>query len=372
MRGWNGALATLRDMSMAPADLDGCAALLQSIAHTLDADQGVMILRNPLTTQLEFVLYNQGPEACRQYAEHYWTLDPTRLPHWILCEDDTPSSPGIDSVFDLRDVLDYRELVASEFYNDFLRPFGIYHDLVTVASAGSLARATVCLHRERARKAFSEEEAGLMRLLAPFVRNHIERMVGATVLSALPHTDAKGVIVCDAQGRVLYSNDIARGLCHPDAAETPSLLLGEQTRAIGGQVKGARTTSGTMADTKTSFVGYAIGDPQALAEQSHLHVDSHPVLLEQERPGWLITLQPDETSKADWAERLKERFAMTDREIEVLDAVMSGRTNREIAQSLFVAESTVKKHMQNICTKVGARTRTAVAHVVRHELGMAP
>ena len=51
---------------------------------------------------------------------------------------------------------------------------------------------------------------------------------------------------------------------------------------------------------------------------------------------------------------------------------MTGGTNREISQALFIAECTVKKHIQSIAAKVGARTRTSIAHAVRQELGLTP
>jgi DNA-binding CsgD family transcriptional regulator len=72
------------------------------------------------------------------------------------------------------------------------------------------------------------------------------------------------------------------------------------------------------------------------------------------------------------AEPLKERFGLSNREIEVLNRVMTGGANKEIAQALFVTEYTVKKHLQSIAVKVGARTRTSIAHAVRQELGLTP
>jgi DNA-binding NarL/FixJ family response regulator len=52
---------------------------------------------------------------------------------------------------------------------------------------------------------------------------------------------------------------------------------------------------------------------------------------------------------------------LTAREEEVLLAVARGRTNTEIARELFVTLSTVKSHVANLMTKLGARNRVEVA-----------
>ena len=48
---------------------------------------------------------------------------------------------------------------------------------------------------------------------------------------------------------------------------------------------------------------------------------------------------------------------LTSREKEVLDMVVSGLTNKEIAKSLYLSEHTIKKHITNILDKLDMRNR---------------
>jgi DNA-binding NarL/FixJ family response regulator len=48
---------------------------------------------------------------------------------------------------------------------------------------------------------------------------------------------------------------------------------------------------------------------------------------------------------------------LTDREREVLEAIASGATNREIAQTLFLSPHTVKEHSSSLYRKLGVRNR---------------
>ncbi|MCL2769282.1 MAG: helix-turn-helix transcriptional regulator [Solirubrobacterales bacterium] len=62
------------------------------------------------------------------------------------------------------------------------------------------------------------------------------------------------------------------------------------------------------------------------------------------------------------ARRAVARATLTPREREVLDLVATGATNHAVADALIVSPGTVKKHLDNIYAKLGARTRAAAAH----------
>jgi DNA-binding CsgD family transcriptional regulator len=60
------------------------------------------------------------------------------------------------------------------------------------------------------------------------------------------------------------------------------------------------------------------------------------------------------------------------REVEVLDLVAQGLTNREIAARLVLSEHTVNRHVANILRKLGLSSRAAAASLAgRHGLGIA-
>lgn len=60
---------------------------------------------------------------------------------------------------------------------------------------------------------------------------------------------------------------------------------------------------------------------------------------------------------------------LSDRELEVLRLVTEGRTNRDIAEALFLSEKTVARHLTSIYTKTGVENRAgAAAFALRHGL----
>jgi DNA-binding CsgD family transcriptional regulator len=55
---------------------------------------------------------------------------------------------------------------------------------------------------------------------------------------------------------------------------------------------------------------------------------------------------------------VRERLGITRRELEILEHVARGLSNREIGEALFVSENTVKTHCSRAFDKLGARRRT--------------
>ena len=68
--------------------------------------------------------------------------------------------------------------------------------------------------------------------------------------------------------------------------------------------------------------------------------------------------------------RLKQ-LGITPRELEILEAMAAGFSNREIAQRLFVSENTVKTHAARVFDKLSARRRTQAVQRAK-EAGLIP
>jgi ATP/maltotriose-dependent transcriptional regulator MalT len=69
------------------------------------------------------------------------------------------------------------------------------------------------------------------------------------------------------------------------------------------------------------------------------------------------------------AASLRLEDPLSERELEVIGLLASGKTNSEVARDLFVSVGTVKSHTGNIYRKLGARNR-AEALARARELGL--
>ncbi|MEM9803828.1 MAG: response regulator transcription factor [Cyanobacteria bacterium P01_D01_bin.56] len=60
-------------------------------------------------------------------------------------------------------------------------------------------------------------------------------------------------------------------------------------------------------------------------------------------------------------EQIIETYPLTDRELEILELIVSGCSNAQIADNLYITVGTVKTHVRNILNKLGANDRTQAA-----------
>ena len=75
-------------------------------------------------------------------------------------------------------------------------------------------------------------------------------------------------------------------------------------------------------------------------------------------------IYPDETPMVKFGQ--VTNHDLTDRELEILKEMLTGDSNQEIAERLFLSPGTVKRHVENLLFKTGFHTRTElVAEAVR-------
>ena len=224
----------------------------------------------------------------------------------------------------LSDFLTQRELHRTWVYDNFFAP-DVEHQLVVSIPSPLWHTKTFLFNRSGGRD-FTERDRLLLDLLQPHLallwlaaRTHRQL---SSALAELDHVDEHaphGVILLGLGGEVEY------------ASPPTERLLREFFPARSGG-----------------------GLPVALVEWLESG-DARPLI--RRRGERRLTVQ-----RADGGLLLDERhegIELTARECEVLAWVARGKTNAEIARRLWVAPSTVGKHLENVYAKLGVSTRTA-------------
>jgi DNA-binding CsgD family transcriptional regulator len=98
---------------------------------------------------------------------------------------------------------------------------------------------------------------------------------------------------------------------------------------------------------------------------SFQHVPLSKTILHPQKasPTVMVVQLPDDPDKKSCIvpiDALHHRYGLTDREIKAVEGIYQGKTNKEIAGSLGLAESTVKRYIGSIYEKTGTTSRTSL------------
>ena len=132
----------------------------------------------------------------------------------------------------------------------------------------------------------------------------------------------------------------------------------------------SETEADLFAAIKFGARGYILkrAEPEELINAIH-HIALGGVIVSPLMATKLLTEFKDFIAVAERESTEKANADLSPREGEVLQLVAKGATNKEIADSLFIAENTVKTHLKNIMSKLQLENRTqAATYAMQHGL----
>lgn len=226
-------------------------------------------------------------------------------------------------------------------YRRVLRPLGLEHELRAAVRERGLTWGFLHLFRTGAAPDFTADEAVAVerfaRLVAPLLRR---ALVGR--VSPAPARSAPSLVLLDERNRLVegtpggnrWADALRDPELGPDAVPEAFVTLAIWARSL--------TASGSDAVARTRIPG-AGGE----------WFSASGVCTDRGRVA--IILQP--AQPAEMAGLLFSHHGLTPAERQVAEAVLGGRSTREIADDLFLSPHTVQDHLKAIFAKTGVRSR---------------
>jgi DNA-binding CsgD family transcriptional regulator len=261
----------------------------------------------------------------------FWRQSPTSSAH-VGCG---------NGLYRWSDLIARDDLERLEIYQESFHPRGEDHVAKIVFASEPLESHAFMLRRTAAD--FDDREMSMLRLLAPSLRSAREALLARATARALEET-----LLAEGIGVIHLHRSSSRIECLGGAAA----ILGEWFPWPDGSLP---TQIGPWVEMQLRARPLDRIEPLVLRRPDRTLVVRLVRASDDAQPDRLVLQQ----HLADGGDATARRFGLTPREIEVLSAVGRGLTNREVAEALFLAPTTVRRHLENIFAKLGTRTRTA-------------
>jgi LuxR family maltose regulon positive regulatory protein len=171
------------------------------------------------------------------------------------------------------------------------------------------------------------------------------------------------------------AGEVPRALEHADASQECTDHI--EARVIRAFTRAIAALETSALDAALPVVDLALAEAQetenydafVLAYRSHPRLLAVTASVDSEQAKTCIRHIPSSDHRLAERVGLRKKSlsvrdeGLTRREREVFQLISSGMSNREIAQTLWIAESTAKVHVRNVLKKLGARTRTEAAAI---------
>lgn len=303
----------------------------------------------------------------RKYAEHY-----AQTNVWI--QRMAPMlRPG--RVLSSESVMEDGDLVRTEFYNDFLRPQGIFHSFGAAVTREDDVSAYITSVRSQPAGHFRAEEQEVCRELMPHLQSALRirhQFAGLETqlkqLSAVLDQLPQGIVVVNARGRVLFVNRSAERLLKAQnglwiGAEGLRALRAEETARLRELLqRAAETVAGNGGHPGGVMRISRLGGPPLRISVAPLDLGANG---SPAHAAAMVTIAaPAEGAAPIDAARLQEWFGFTRAEARLAAALAAGKSVQEFAGETGVSLNTARTHLKNAFAKAGVKRQAALVREI--------
>lgn len=290
------------------------------------------------------------------------------------------------------------KLTGHSFYRSVLKPAKLHFSLLMVAlDSQKKCRGSFILWKEKSEGDFSDADFTLMGAFSPVIGQLLQKLPahdGLTGRSVLEEEKLQtlvrrraqpGILILDQEGEIQYLNHDAKQLLDGLTARIPPAVknglpsntknhssktnepgahpslptvifdLYDQFKKIvitgeSAAIKGAQTVNRFCIHEGMVYLLRAL----LLQQQGNIPNVSHiMVLIEKVSQGVQI-------------DQMADSAMLTQREQEVVQLLLEGKTNKEVAVSMDIGEYTVKDHVKRIMKKLKVTTRAGIVARILH------
>ena len=294
---------------------------------------------------------NFSQDALKKYTEYFYLKDP--IYHKNLSN--TPYANKDTSI--MSELLEYRELEKTEYYNDFFKKCDFYHEVGIylkykgrhIGAMGAMKPKNDC--------DFTQREHALLNTLTTIISQQLKFYLDTYDLNGkkLLYKNSFlyspiGAIILNADFFVMDKNTAALEYCRDIVGRGYADPIEKAIKDIFNYKQLER-----KADNSFVFSGYQ-------GYTFEIIPTLVPSISSRFNLNYVIYIKNHSFYEKTESKSYPEKVGLTKREMEVVDLIAQGYTNKEIGAILFISHQTVRTHIENVMTKLQVKNRTAILY----------
>ena len=292
------------------------------------------------------------------YDQYYYKTDIFQLIN-------IPKNLMSKNVLSISDVKPYTEHLFNEYYKIFIN-CGYSHILALPLMRSNRVIGAVGIYKCKKTEQFTDTEIEILNILNQHITQSFSTYLKMSQIIYKQHIIKKcsdklsiGLIVLDNRYSISFFNDKAKEFC--------------KDIVINNKVK-----SKANIDSANIHIQQVLSQLFSKNILDNIHQNSSErvniaqysftinalVTPRNTRPVFVVNIFKNIDKKANLLEKSASYYNLTRRELEIVNLITKGYTNKEISNILYVSTHTVRTHVFNIFKKMDVNNRTAISNKI--------
>lgn len=296
---------------------------------------------------------NISSKLFQLYSEYYFKTDifhPVNVSSQLIMSKNT---------FTITDLMSLQQFENTEYYNDFLKTDNLFYEIAMPLKLDQKLIGAIAIFRPREDGNFTPKDRKLLSNLSTHIAFHLneyletmqirnEQQIYKNCISQLPF----GLVVLDNNWNIVSSNNTAKVYCY-DLLNNENLQdpVSEMIKSILPNISFQSINPSTVI--YNDLESYDLKIVPSIVPNINKGIETYYLL-------YLIKKTPHNQLKN--LQSPVHHYNLTDRELEIVQLIAQGLSNKEIAATLFLSTNTIRTHVNNIFNKLSVSNRTAILY----------
>jgi DNA-binding CsgD family transcriptional regulator len=329
--------------------------VLKNLSTVFDFNFITFLLMNEDGMFTDTIGLNISNQLCQIYAEHYFKTDifhPVNLSTQFMLT---------KKVVSISDIMPLGEFENTEYYNDFLKKENLYYEIAIPLIANNRLIGGIGIFKSKGEGDFTQRDIKLMDNLSSHISYHFNDYLEASqikneqlIYKNCLYQSPVGLVVLDSNRSLVNCNDIANTFCLDILNKLSNTCSTNPVQDVINLAFSNLDFNGINSSSclYTDFQQYKFKIVLSIIPHFYKGVETYY---------HIYIIKNSDKEKIDLAS-IAQVYNLTERELEIIEHISQGLSNREIAHKLYISSHTVRTHIDNIFNKLNVSSRMAILH----------